>query len=56
VVGVRLSREKAVEGNDPNGGHGQVCEGDTALFQGEQGEPLDGRDQSIVFQVAASFP
>jgi hypothetical protein len=27
-----------------------------AVFQGEEGEPLDGRDKSIVYQVAVSFP
>jgi hypothetical protein len=26
------------------------------VFQGEEGEPLDGRDKSIVYQVAVSFP
>jgi hypothetical protein len=30
--------------------------GDTALCQGEGGEPWDGRYQIIVFQVAVSFP
>jgi hypothetical protein len=28
-----------VEGNDPHGGNGYVCEGDTALCQVEEGEP-----------------
>jgi hypothetical protein len=38
-----------VEGNDAHGGNGYIREGDTAVFQGE---PLDGRVQTIVFQVA----
>lgn len=29
-----------------------MCEGETALSQSEEGEPLDGKDQTIVFQVA----
>jgi hypothetical protein len=37
-----------VEGNDPHGGYGCVCEGDTALCRGEEGEPSDGRDQTIL--------
>jgi hypothetical protein len=48
--------KQAVRGNVPHGGHGYVCEGDAALFLGEEGEPLDGRDQTILFQVAFSFP
>jgi hypothetical protein len=47
---------QAVGGNDPHGGHGYVCEGDAALFQGEEGETLDGRDQTVVFLVAVLFP
>jgi hypothetical protein len=35
---VRVEKQ-AVEGNDPHGGHGYVCEGDMAVFQGEDGEP-----------------
>jgi hypothetical protein len=38
-----------VDGNDPHGGHGYVSVGDPALFRGEEGEPLDGRDQTIVY-------
>jgi hypothetical protein len=29
-VGAGQSTEKVVEGNDPQGGHGRVCEGDRA--------------------------
>ena len=32
-----------------------MCEGETALRPNEEGEPWDGRDQSIVFQMAVSF-
>jgi hypothetical protein len=28
----------------------------TAQYQGESGEPWDGRDQTVVFQMAVSFP
>jgi hypothetical protein len=52
---VRVEKQ-AMGGNDPHGEHGCVCEGDAALFWGEEGEPLDGRDETIVCQVAASFP
>jgi hypothetical protein len=45
-----------VESNDPPGGHGYVCDGVTALCLGEEGEPWDGRHQTIVFQLAVSFP
>jgi hypothetical protein len=38
-----------VDGNDPHGGHGYVCVGDLAVFQGEKGEPLDGKDQTTVY-------
>jgi hypothetical protein len=39
----------------PSGGHGCVCEGDNGACWGEEGEPWDGRDQTIVFQVSVSF-
>jgi hypothetical protein len=29
---------------------------ETVLYRGEEGEPWDGRDQTIVFQVAVTFP
>jgi hypothetical protein len=45
-----------VEGNGPHGGHRYICEGDTALFRGEEGESLDGRVHTVVFQVTDSFP
>jgi hypothetical protein len=45
-----------VEGNNPHGGHEYVSEEDTVLFWGEESEPWDGRDQTIVFHVAVSFP
>jgi hypothetical protein len=32
-----------------------VCEGETALCQSAGGEPWDGRDQTIMFQVVVSF-
>jgi hypothetical protein len=38
-----------VEGSGLNRGHGYVCEGDRAVFLGEECELLDG---SIIFQVA----
>jgi hypothetical protein len=50
------AEKQAVEGNDPHGGHWYICEGDTVLFRGKEGEPLDGRDETIVFPVADSFP
>jgi hypothetical protein len=40
--------KQAVGGNDQYGGHWYVCEGDVAVFQGDEGEPLDGRDQLYV--------
>jgi hypothetical protein len=40
------AEKQAVEGNGSHGGHGYVCEGDTALFRGEEGEPLNGGDQT----------
>jgi hypothetical protein len=48
--------KQAVDGNDPHGGHGCVGVGDTVLFRGVGGEPLVGRDQTIFYQVAVSFP
>jgi hypothetical protein len=45
-----------VEGSDPHRGHGYVREGDTAVFWGEEGEPWDGADQTVVLKVAVSFP
>jgi hypothetical protein len=45
-----------VDGSDPRGGHGYISEGDTALFWGEEGDPLDGRDLTIAGQVAVCFP
>ena len=39
---------------DPKG-RPEVCEGETALCRSEEGEPWDGRDQTLVFQVALSF-
>jgi hypothetical protein len=41
--------KKAVDGNDPYGGHRYISVGDMALFQDEGGEPLDGTDQIIVY-------
>jgi hypothetical protein len=38
-----------VDGNDPHGGHWCVGFGDPAMFRGEEGEPLEGRDQAIVY-------
>jgi hypothetical protein len=43
------AEKQAVEGSEPHGGHGYVSERDTAVFQGEEGQSLDGRVQSIVF-------
>jgi hypothetical protein len=42
--------------HDLRGGHGYVCDGDTVQCRGEEGEPWDDRDLSIVFQVAVFFP
>jgi hypothetical protein len=50
------TEKQAVEDNDPHGGHRYMCEGDAALFWCEEGEPMDGRDQTIVYRVAVSFP
>jgi hypothetical protein len=52
---VRVEKQ-AMKGNDPHGGHEYVCEGDMAQCRGEEGKPWDGTDQTIVFQVAVSFP
>jgi hypothetical protein len=35
-----------VDGNDTHGGHRYGSVGDLALFRGEEGKPLDGRDFS----------
>jgi hypothetical protein len=48
--------KQAVDGNDPHVDHEYISVGDTAVFGGEKGEPLDGRDQTIVYQLAVSFP
>jgi hypothetical protein len=52
-LGVVPSRGTGCGGH---GGHGFICKGDTALFWNEEGEPWDGRDQTIVFQLAVSSP
>jgi hypothetical protein len=44
---VRVQKQ-AVEGDDPHGGHGRVCEGDRARV-GVKLKPWDGRGQTIVF-------
>jgi hypothetical protein len=44
---VRVQKQ-AVEGNDPHGGHGQVCEGDRAHVRVKL-MPWDGKGQTIVF-------
>jgi hypothetical protein len=52
---VRVEKE-AVEGKKtPSGGQWYICEGESAVCRSEEGEPWDGRDQTIVFQVAVSF-
>jgi hypothetical protein len=56
VLGQVRAEKQAVEGNDPHGGHEYVSEGDTAVFRSEKGEASGGRVQTIVFQVAVSFP
>jgi hypothetical protein len=33
-----------------------LCVGDAALFWCEQGEPMDGGDQTVVCREAVSFP
>jgi hypothetical protein len=43
------AEKQSVEGSDSHGGHRYVCEGDTAVFWGEEGEPLDGRAQNVAF-------
>jgi hypothetical protein len=48
------SRE-TVEGKDPKWRPEYVCEGETALCQSKEGEPWNGRGQTIVFQVAVSL-
>jgi hypothetical protein len=53
--GVGAGVEKGYGGSDPQGGHGYVCEG-VWLCQGEEREPLDARDQTLVFLLAVSFP
>jgi hypothetical protein len=52
--GVQVEKQ-AVEGKDLKWRPESVCEGEMALCQSEEGEPLDGRYQTIVFQVAVSL-
>jgi hypothetical protein len=48
-LGGQVRAEKqTVWGNDAHGGHGDVCERDTAVFRSDKGKPLDGRDQTTV--------
>ena len=56
VLGRVPVEKQNVEGNDPHGGRGYVCDCDSPQFRGEESEPWDGRDQINVFQVAVSFP
>jgi hypothetical protein len=56
VVGQVQEEIQAVEGNGSHTGHRYICDGDTAPFRGEEGEPLDGIVLTIVFQVAVCFP
>jgi hypothetical protein len=49
------AEKQAMDGSHPHGGHRYISEGDTALFRGEEGDPLDGRDQTIVDTVAVSL-
>jgi hypothetical protein len=50
---VRIEKQ-AVKGKDPKW-RPVVREGETALCWSKEREPFDGRDQSIVFQVAVPF-
>ena len=43
-----------MEGKDPKW-RPEVCEREPVLCRKEEGEPWDGIDQTIVFQVAVSF-
>jgi hypothetical protein len=38
---------QTVEGTDPHGDHRYICEGDTALFQGEEGELVNNPEERI---------
>jgi hypothetical protein len=49
--GQAQAEKQAVEGSDPHRGHRHISEGDTAVFWGVESEPLNGRVQTIVFQV-----
>jgi hypothetical protein len=55
-VGQVRAEKQAVDGHDSHGGHGYVSERDSALIRGKNGEPLVGRDQTVVYQVAVYFP
>ena len=45
------SRETGCGRQGPPSGGRSKCEGGTALCRSEEGEPLDGRDKTIVVQV-----
>jgi hypothetical protein len=48
--------KQSVEVNNPHRGHRYMCDGNMALCWSEEGEPWDGRYQTVVYQVAVSFP
>jgi hypothetical protein len=54
-VGAVRATKQVVENNDYHIRHVCVCERFTTIFRGEEGEPLHGRVQNIVFQVAVTF-
>jgi hypothetical protein len=51
------AEKQAVEGNDPHGGHGyvHVCEGNMALFLGEEGEPWGVEIKPLCFNWLCPF-
>jgi len=44
-----------VEGKDAKCRPVVIFEGEIALYRSEEGEPSDGRDQTVVFHVAVCF-
>jgi hypothetical protein len=53
--GVSDWRNRLWRAKIPSGGLQYICEVETAHCWSEEGEPWDGRDQTVVFQVAVSF-
>ena len=49
------SRGRGCGGQQPPKWRSIVCEGETAPCQCEEGEPMDGSDQTIMLQNAVPF-